>query len=65
MEMQFIAVVAVLMFQISFKFWRLFTKAFLWIVIIYSMLILICIYTYQFDDVRYMWHNQTGLSTQQ
>jgi len=51
--------------QISYSFWRLCTKAFLWLVIIYSMLILVCIYTYQFDDIREIWHNTTGLSTLQ
>ena len=51
--------------QISFRLWWLCTKTFLWLVIIYSMLIVVCIYTYQFDGIRSIWHNATGLTTLQ
>ena len=51
--------------QISYTFWRVCTKTFLWLVIIYSMLILVCIYTYQFDAVRHAWRDVTGFSKQE
>ncbi|XP_064641354.1 piezo-type mechanosensitive ion channel component 2-like isoform X4 [Lineus longissimus] len=51
-------------FQLCYRWWRLSLLAFWWIIIIYSMLVLCIIYTYQFEDFPEYWHNGTGLSMQ-
>ncbi|XP_056011934.1 piezo-type mechanosensitive ion channel component 1-like isoform X4 [Ostrea edulis] len=53
-----------LTFQISYTLWRVTMYVFWWVVIIYSMIILTIIYTYQFQDFPVYWHNNTGLSYQ-
>ena len=51
----------VLTFQLSFKLWRVTMFLFWWIVIIYSMAVLIIMYTYQFSDFPDYWRNGTHL----
>lgn len=45
----------VLVFQISYRLWRKFIALFWLIVIIYSMTVLVAIYTYQFKDFTNYW----------
>ncbi|XP_052229514.1 piezo-type mechanosensitive ion channel component 1-like isoform X2 [Dreissena polymorpha] len=52
----------VLTFQFAFTFWRVTMRLFWWLVILYSMLVLIILYTYQFDNVAEAWRNTTKLS---
>ncbi|XP_023706983.1 piezo-type mechanosensitive ion channel component isoform X4 [Cryptotermes secundus] len=52
----------VLVFQLSYQIWRKFMYGFWLTVIIYSMSILVLIYTYQFDDFPYYWTNYLGIS---
>ncbi|CAG2206956.1 FAM38 [Mytilus edulis] len=52
----------VLTFQLSYRLWRLTMFLFWWIVIIYSMAVLIILYTYQFSDFPMYWKNGTHLS---
>ncbi|KAL3858640.1 hypothetical protein ACJMK2_008907 [Sinanodonta woodiana] len=54
----------VLSFQLSYTFWRLMMFIFWWVVIVYSMTILIILYTYQFKDFPNYWKHTTGLSTE-
>ncbi|CAL1533267.1 unnamed protein product [Lymnaea stagnalis] len=50
----------VLIFQLNFTIWRRLNYIFWWIVIIYSIFILIIIYTYQFEQFHTYWTNFTG-----
>lgn len=52
---------AMLRQQVTYRWWRFSIKAFWWLVIIYSMVVLCLIYTYQFEHVPAFWMNVTGL----
>lgn len=52
----------VIMFQISFRVWRVFMLPFWIVVVLYSMVVLVLIYTYQFENFPDYWRNATGLS---
>ncbi|KAL5021686.1 hypothetical protein ScPMuIL_000841 [Solemya velum] len=52
----------VLTFQLSYGFWRVTMFLFWWIVIIYSMAVLIMLYTFQFSKFPEYWHMGTGLT---
>ncbi|KER24443.1 hypothetical protein T265_07873 [Opisthorchis viverrini] len=49
-------------FQVSYGFWRRQMIFFWWINVVYSMAILLCIYTYQFRNSPEFWQRTTGLS---
>ncbi|XP_078337037.1 piezo-type mechanosensitive ion channel component 2-like isoform X2 [Crassostrea virginica] len=53
-----------LTFQMSYTLWRASMYVFWWVIIIYSMAVLIILYTYQFQDFPVYWHNNTGLSNE-
>ncbi|XP_063267087.1 piezo-type mechanosensitive ion channel component 1 isoform X2 [Prinia subflava] len=55
----------VILFQVYYSLWRKVLKAFWWLVVAYTMLVLIAIYTYQFEDFPVYWRNVTGLTDQQ
>ena len=50
--------------KISIATWRLILRPLWWVMVIYSICILLLIYTYQFDNMPVYWHNATGLSDQ-
>ncbi|XP_055891303.1 piezo-type mechanosensitive ion channel component 2-like isoform X3 [Biomphalaria glabrata] len=50
----------VLAFQLNFTLWRKINFIFWWIVVIYSIFVLILIYTYQFEQFHIYWTNFTG-----
>ncbi|PSN54799.1 hypothetical protein C0J52_01988 [Blattella germanica] len=52
----------VLVFQLSYQAWRKFMYGFWLTVIIYSMSILVLIYTYQFDSFPSYWTDYLGIS---
>ncbi|VDL98415.1 unnamed protein product [Schistocephalus solidus] len=52
------------LFMISYKLWQKQIIAFWWFAIGYSMVVLLCTYTYQFTSFPYYWQNGTGLSPQ-
>lgn len=54
----------VLAFQISYSIWRKFIYLFWLIVIVYSMTVLVAIYTYQFRDFTDYWNDYLGISIQ-
>nr|QQY02591.1 piezo-type mechanosensitive ion channel component [Cryptocotyle lingua] len=49
-------------FQISYSFWRRQMLVFWWINVVYSIAILLCIYTFQFKNSPDFWQRTTGLS---
>lgn len=51
--------------QMYYSLWRRLLKLFWWLVVAYTMLVLIAIYTYQFEDFPGYWRNFTGFTEQQ
>lgn len=51
--------------QVYYTMWRRLLKAFWWLVVAYTMLVLIAIYTFQFEDFPGYWKNFTGFTEQQ
>ncbi|KAF4525372.1 hypothetical protein B566_EDAN014810 [Ephemera danica] len=49
---------------LSYRVWRVMMYGFWLTVIVYSMLVLVLIYTYQFDNFPDYWHNYTGIPLQ-
>ncbi|KAG7473579.1 hypothetical protein MATL_G00097390 [Megalops atlanticus] len=53
------------LYQVYYNLWRRLLKAFWWLVVAYTMLVLITIYTFQFEDFPGYWKNFTGFTEQQ
>uniref|UniRef100_A0A674N3T1 Piezo type mechanosensitive ion channel component 1 (Er blood group) n=1 Tax=Takifugu rubripes TaxID=31033 RepID=A0A674N3T1_TAKRU len=53
------------LYQVCYSLWRRLLKLFWWLVVAYTMLVLISIYTYQFEDFPGYWRNFTGFTEQQ
>uniref|UniRef100_A0A8C5AT99 Piezo type mechanosensitive ion channel component 1 (Er blood group) n=1 Tax=Gadus morhua TaxID=8049 RepID=A0A8C5AT99_GADMO len=53
------------LYQVYYSLWRKLLKVFWWLVVAYTMLILISIYTYQFEDFPGYWRNLTGFTEEQ
>nr|KAF6358778.1 piezo type mechanosensitive ion channel component 2 [Pipistrellus kuhlii] len=51
----------VALYQVHYEWWRRILKYFWMSVVIYTMLVLIFIYTYQFENFPSLWQNMTGL----
>ncbi|XP_050834889.1 piezo-type mechanosensitive ion channel component 1 isoform X2 [Serinus canaria] len=54
-----------MLFQVYYSLWRKVLKGFWWLVVAYTMLVLIATYTYQFEDFPMYWRNVTGLNDDQ
>ncbi|XP_066538548.1 piezo-type mechanosensitive ion channel component 2 [Hoplias malabaricus] len=52
----------VALYQVHYERWRWMLKYFWMSVVVYTMLVLILIYTFQFESSIYVWSNMTGLS---
>uniref|UniRef100_A0A3P9JB81 Piezo-type mechanosensitive ion channel component 1 n=1 Tax=Oryzias latipes TaxID=8090 RepID=A0A3P9JB81_ORYLA len=52
-------------YQVYYSLWRHLLKLFWWLVVAYTMLVLITIYTYQFEDFPVYWKNLTGFTDEQ
>ncbi|XP_055504976.1 piezo-type mechanosensitive ion channel component 1 isoform X2 [Leucoraja erinacea] len=52
-------------YQVCYFLWRKLLKLFWWLVVAYTMLVLISVYTFQFDDFPHYWMNITGLTEKQ
>ncbi|XP_032467901.1 piezo-type mechanosensitive ion channel component 1 isoform X2 [Phocoena sinus] len=52
-------------FQVYYSLWRKLLKAFWWLVVAYTMLVLVAVYTFQFQDFPAYWRNLTGLTDEQ
>ncbi|XP_071337705.1 piezo-type mechanosensitive ion channel component 1 isoform X3 [Trachinotus anak] len=53
------------LYQVYYSLWRRLLKLFWWLVVAYTMLVLIAIYTYQFEDFPRYWRNFTGFTEEQ
>lgn len=51
--------------EVYYSLWRRLLKAFWWTVVAYTMVVLIAIYTFQFEDFPGYWGNFTGFTEQQ
>ncbi|XP_039610693.1 piezo-type mechanosensitive ion channel component 2 isoform X4 [Polypterus senegalus] len=51
----------VALYQVHYDWWRRILKYFWMSVVVYTMLVLILVYTYQFDSSRRVWMNMTGM----
>uniref|UniRef100_A0A8C9TA32 Piezo-type mechanosensitive ion channel component 2a, tandem duplicate 2 n=1 Tax=Scleropages formosus TaxID=113540 RepID=A0A8C9TA32_SCLFO len=54
----------VALYQVHYEWWRRILKYFWMSVVVYTMLVLILVYTFQFDSSLHVWSNMTGLSKQ-
>ncbi|XP_060109846.1 piezo-type mechanosensitive ion channel component 1 [Heteronotia binoei] len=52
-------------FQVYYSLWRKLLKVFWWFVVAYTMLVLIAVYTFQFEDFPMYWRNFTGFTDEQ
>ena len=48
--------------QVHYEWWRRMLKYFWMSVVFYTMLVLILVYTFQFDSSIHVWSNMTGMS---
>ncbi|KAL2085458.1 hypothetical protein ACEWY4_018778 [Coilia grayii] len=53
----------VALYQVHYEHWRRILKYFWMSVVVYTMLVLILVYTFQFDSSIHIWSNMTGMST--
>ncbi|KAI4888138.1 hypothetical protein NFI96_028501, partial [Prochilodus magdalenae] len=53
------------LYQVYYSLWRRLLKPFWWLVVAYTMLVLIAIYTFQFEDFPDYWRNFTGFTEEQ
>ncbi|XP_046898435.1 piezo-type mechanosensitive ion channel component 1 isoform X1 [Hypomesus transpacificus] len=53
------------LYQVYYSLWRRLLKVFWWLVVAYTMLVLITIYTFQFEDFPDYWKNFTGFTEEQ
>uniref|UniRef100_A0A673WQI9 Piezo type mechanosensitive ion channel component 1 (Er blood group) n=1 Tax=Salmo trutta TaxID=8032 RepID=A0A673WQI9_SALTR len=53
------------LYQVYYSLWRRLLKVFWWLVVAYTMLVLITIYTFQFEDFPGYWKNFTGFTEEQ
>ncbi|XP_055083092.1 piezo-type mechanosensitive ion channel component 1, partial [Periophthalmus magnuspinnatus] len=53
------------LYQVYYSLWRRLLKIFWWLVVAYTMLVLIAIYTYQFEDFPGYWMHFTGFTEEQ
>ncbi|XP_067834408.1 piezo-type mechanosensitive ion channel component 2 [Heptranchias perlo] len=51
----------VALYQVHYDWWRRMLKYFWIIVVSYTMLVLVLVYTYQFHSFPYLWQNMTGM----
>ncbi|XP_063293700.1 piezo-type mechanosensitive ion channel component 1 isoform X1 [Pelobates fuscus] len=61
----FIFLLCLVFFQLYYTLWRKLLNFFWWLVVAYTMLVLIAIYTFQFEDFPMYWKNLTSLTDEQ
>lgn len=61
----FLFLLCLTLFQVYYSLWRKLLKAFWWLVVAYTMLVLIAVYTFQFEDFPMYWRNLTGFTNEQ
>ncbi|GFR91617.1 piezo-type mechanosensitive ion channel component [Elysia marginata] len=58
----FFFLIFIFTFQINFRLWRAINYGFWWLVIVYSMVVLIIVYTFQFEEFNKYWTSRIGIS---
>ncbi|KAM8775190.1 piezo-type mechanosensitive ion channel component 1 [Rhynchonycteris naso] len=61
----FLFLLCLTLFQVYYSLWRKLLKVFWWLVVAYTMLVLIAVYTFQFQDFPVYWRNLTGFTDEQ
>ncbi|XP_053410849.1 piezo-type mechanosensitive ion channel component 1 isoform X1 [Nycticebus coucang] len=61
----FLFLLCLTLFQVYYSLWRKLLKAFWWLVVAYTMLVLVAVYTFQFQDFPTYWRNLTGFTNEQ
>uniref|UniRef100_H0XWC8 Piezo type mechanosensitive ion channel component 1 (Er blood group) n=1 Tax=Otolemur garnettii TaxID=30611 RepID=H0XWC8_OTOGA len=61
----FLFLLCLTLFQVYYSLWRKLLKAFWWLVVAYTMLVLVAVYTFQFQDFPTYWRNLTGFTDEQ
>ncbi|KAM9192088.1 piezo-type mechanosensitive ion channel component 1 isoform 2-T2 [Dugong dugon] len=61
----FLFLLCLTLFQVYYSLWRNLLKVFWWLVVAYTMLVLIAVYTFQFQDFPTYWRNLTGFTDEQ
>ncbi|XP_007477361.1 piezo-type mechanosensitive ion channel component 1 isoform X1 [Monodelphis domestica] len=61
----FLFLLCLTLFQVYYSLWRKLLKVFWWLVVAYTMLVLIAVYTFQFQDFPMYWRNLTGFTDEQ
>ncbi|KAG8563071.1 hypothetical protein GDO81_015919 [Engystomops pustulosus] len=61
----FLFLLCLIIFQVYYALWRKLLNFFWWLVVAYTMLVLIAIYTYQFEEFPVYWRNLTSLTDEQ
>ena len=51
--------------QVYYSLWRKLLRVCWWLVVAYTMLVLIAVYTFQFQDFPTYWRNLTGFTDEQ
>ncbi|XP_028736679.1 piezo-type mechanosensitive ion channel component 1 isoform X1 [Peromyscus leucopus] len=61
----FLFLLCLTLFQVYYSLWRKLLRVFWWLVVAYTMLVLIAVYTFQFQDFPTYWRNLTGFTDEQ
>ncbi|XP_075045130.1 piezo-type mechanosensitive ion channel component 1 isoform X2 [Mixophyes fleayi] len=61
----FLFLLCLIIFQVYYALWRKLLNFFWWFVVAYTMLVLIAIYTYQFQEFPMYWKNLTSFTDEQ
>ncbi|XP_077306524.1 piezo-type mechanosensitive ion channel component 1 isoform X2 [Lithobates pipiens] len=61
----FLFLLCLIIFQVYYTLWRKLLNFFWWLVVAYTMLVLIAIYTFQFEEFPIYWKNLTSLTDEQ
>ncbi|XP_072802892.1 piezo-type mechanosensitive ion channel component 1 isoform X1 [Vicugna pacos] len=61
----FLFLLCLTLFQVYYSLWRKLLQLFWWLVVAYTMLVLVAVYTFQFQDFPAYWRNLTGLTDEQ
>ncbi|XP_069071947.1 piezo-type mechanosensitive ion channel component 1 isoform X2 [Pleurodeles waltl] len=61
----FLFLLCLTLFQVYYSLWRKLLKVFWWLVVAYTMLVLIAVYTFQFEEFPMYWKNFTKFTDEQ
>ncbi|XP_069491982.1 piezo-type mechanosensitive ion channel component 1 isoform X2 [Ambystoma mexicanum] len=61
----FLFLLCLTLFQVYYSLWRKLLKVFWWLVVAYTMMVLIAVYTFQFEEFPMYWRNFTEFTDEQ